>query len=430
MMTSRVDALGGTSTYEYDADGLLLTAVTNELGHVARATYDPAWQLIEERTDINGARTRYTYDPRGRVETVVRPGDSDAFPTLRYERRDDVLPLSVRTEKRRRANAASAYEKVTYFDGFGREIQTRSRVDGEQVRVTGTVGYNRKGDVVAKGTPLLRQGLDFEAPDVLPPTPVFNYRHDSLGRVIAAVNLEGREMLVRYTPWSAKTADVIDTDPAHPHRDTPEIKHFDAFGRIVGVTLTSAPGVTHRASYRYDLLGRLVATTDLEGRPAIISASYDNRGARLRFVHASAGARTMVFDAAGRVVRYSDDRKIVVARQHDALGRLVSEAVGGVVQERLHWDLTPGPARPARTRRRSRRPGDVRLRCAGARRRETEAHRRHGVSPRLHATTPRGSRHRRSIRTAARWRLPAGTTAACARWAASSPRRSTTTPGC
>ena len=200
MMTSRVDALGGTSTYEYDADGLLLAAVTNELGHVARATYDPAWQLIEERTDINGARTRYSYDPRGRVETVVRPGDSDAFPTLRYERRDDVLPLSVRTEKRRRTNAADAYEKVTYFDGFGREIQTRSRVDGDQVRVTGAVGYNRKGDVVAKGTPLLRQGLDFEAPDVLPPTPVFTYRHDSLGRVIAAVNLEGREMRVALHP--------------------------------------------------------------------------------------------------------------------------------------------------------------------------------------------------------------------------------------
>ena len=360
---------------------------------------------------------------------MVRPGDSDAFPTLRYERRDDVLPLSVRTQKRRRANAASAYEKVTYFDGFGREIQTRSRVNGEQVRVTGTVGYNRKGDVVAKGTPLLRQGLDFEAPGVLPPTPVFTYRHDSLGRVIAAVNLEGREMLVRYTPWSARTADVIDTDPAHRHRDTPEIKHFDAFGRIVGVTLTSAPGVTHRASYRYDLLGRLVATTDLEGRPAIIAATYDSRGARLRFVHASAGARTMVFDAAGRVVRYSDDRNIVVERQHDALGRLVSEAVGGVVQERLHWDLTPGQ------RGLLGRVDDLGGRVTfdyDAQGRVVEKRRRIGGTEYRLATptTPRGSRRRRSIRTAARWRLPAGTTGACARWAASSPRRSTTTPGC
>ena len=147
--------------------------------------------------------------PRPRQD-LVRPGDSDAFPTVRYERRDDVLPLSVRTG----SGAAPIPPTPTRRRSIStvcREIQARSRVDGEDVRVTGVVGYNRKGDVVGKGTPLLRKGLDFETPETLPPTPVFRYRHDSLGRVIVALNLEGREMRVRYTPWSATTAHVIDT---------------------------------------------------------------------------------------------------------------------------------------------------------------------------------------------------------------------------
>ena len=51
-----------------------------------------------------------------------------------------------------------------------------------------------------------------------------------------------------------------------------------------------------------------------------------------------------VYDARNRLVRYWDARNIVVARTHDAIGRLLTESVGGVVQETYHYDLAPGQA--------------------------------------------------------------------------------------
>jgi RHS repeat-associated protein len=277
---------------------------------------------------------------------LVRPGDTAAFPTVEYDRRENELPVRVHTRRRRRQGAAGVYEKVVFYDGFGRQIQERVRVDGERVRVSGAVAYTPKGEPASKGLPHFREGLAFEPPAALPPTPRFLYTYDGIGRLATATNTEGRQIRVRYTPWAAFHNDVLDTDPAHPHRDTPRIEHFDALGRLAGVTRQSAPGVGHRVRYTYDLVGRLLSTTDMEGRPALISAVYDARGARLRFTHAGCGTRTALYDAAGRVVRCQDDRGQTVERTFDALGRILTAGAGGAVEERYHWDEAPaGPGR-------------------------------------------------------------------------------------
>lgn len=341
MITRRVDALGAETVFEYDDEGLLVVRMTNAAGHVRTASWDASWQVIEEHTTASGTATRYTYDGLGRVVTVTSPGDTPELPTLRYTRDHTTLPTSLHIEKRKQSGADDVYEKVIYYDAFGREIQERSRVDENRVRVSGVVGQNQRGDPVYRGLPLFRNGLDFEGEHELPETARFTYRYDGIGRVIAATNPDGHTYEVSYTPWTAVHRDVIDTLPGHPHAETPRIQHFDVFGRLSGVTLTGDGGTSHRASYTYDLLGRLVASTDLEGRPALRSVRYDGRGARLRIEHVTAGTRTAIYDGPGRLVKYWDDRDMPVERTFDAIGRLLTESVEGVVQETYHYDLQP-----------------------------------------------------------------------------------------
>ncbi len=316
MIREKLDALGAKTAFEYDSDGLLVTKLTNAVGHTRTATYDPGWQLIEEHTAPDGTATRYTYDGLGRLTAVIRPGDSFELPTLRYSYDHSTLPASSRVDRRRAAGVTDVYTQVTYFDGQGRELQVRSVLDGDEVRVSGETRTNHRGDPVFKGFPSRATGLAYQA---VVSALGFGYTYDSAGRVTEAVNAAGSTAAVSYTPWTSTHVDVL---------GAVRIEHVDVFGRLEKVT---AGG--HTATYQHDLLGRLLATTDLMGRPALRAATYDWRGARLRIDHAAAGVRTALYDARRRLVSYADARGVAVTRDFDAIGRLKTESVGGTVQE-------------------------------------------------------------------------------------------------
>ncbi len=339
MVARRVDPMGAETSFDYGADGLLVTRVSNAAGHARTAGYDLGFQVIEEQTEPGGGATRYHYDGLGRVIRVVRAGDSDALPTLRYRHDHVAVPNSVRIEKRRTPGAVETYDKAIYFDGKGRPIQRRNRLEGDRVRVSGVLELNARGEPIAKGLPLFRNGLGYEEPAILPAAPRFTYRYDGIGRLVEAINPEGLRARTAYTPWTAELSDPLDNDPLHPHAETPRVQRFDAFGRLVGVTLVREDGTRPTVTYRYDLLGRIVASTDLEGRAALRSVTYDGRGSKLVIGHAAAGTRTAVYDARGRLVRYWDDRRQPVARTYDAIGRQLSESVDGAVEETYHYDL-------------------------------------------------------------------------------------------
>lgn len=341
LIARRVDPFGAETVFEYDSDGLLVVRMTNAVGHTRVAQYDPSWQLIEDHSTPDGSHARYIYDGLGRLVALIHPGDSEALPTLRYLHDHTSVPTSVRTERRALAGSPDAYVKVVYYDGFGRALQERTLVTPGKVRVSGVTQLNRRGDPLFRGQPQLRAQLDFEPPATLPPTPGSRYRYDAVGRLIEATNPVGKLLRTTYTPWTAEISDVIDTDPAHPHATTPRIQHFDAFGRLGSVTLVGLGAANHRADYRYDPLGRLIASRDLAGREALRRVVYDNRGARLQIDHVTAGVRTAIFDARGRLVKYQDARNTPVERSFDAIDRILSESVGGAVQERYHYDLTP-----------------------------------------------------------------------------------------
>ena len=338
MVERQRDALGRDTHYRYDTDGLLVVSSTNAEQHEQSATWDAGWQLIEESVSAAGARTRYTYDGLGRLASIVRPGDDDERPTVRYRYQDETLPRAIRTEQRRHSGEADVYERVEYYDASGNPIQERTRIDDERVHVSGAVELDRRGEPVRRGLDRYGTGLAFEPPAPLREGDGFGYRYDAIGRLVGADGPDGSRYDVRYTPWTATHRGNAPDSGDGGEATAPRTEHFDPFGRLVGVTRANGDGGGHRSDYTYDLLGRLIASTDAEGRPAFRHIDYDGSGNKLRIDHVATGLRTAVHDASGRLVRLWDERERVTSRRYDRLGRLAAVSMDGAEVERFHYD--------------------------------------------------------------------------------------------
>jgi YD repeat-containing protein len=156
------DANGNASQMGYDPAGLFTLSTTNTLGQVTRydyfgvngtalqtngsTTYGATFGLLKAVTDPNGALTEYRYDSFGRLTQVIRPNDSETWPTTQYTYTDaynagGLLGLRIQTTQREVSGNASAVRPLLeFYDGLGRLVQTRNEtVDGaEQVVVNTT----------------------------------------------------------------------------------------------------------------------------------------------------------------------------------------------------------------------------------------------------------------------------------------------------
>lgn len=347
MVTRKRDPLGNETVYEYGEDDLLVDRTVKPEGHEETAVWDRSWQLLDEQEDVAGSSTSYTYDGQGRLRSVVRPGDTLDMPTLSYEYQDSQFPRGKHVRKRRRSGETDVYERAVYRDGAGNQIQERTRVDEQRVRVSGPVQFDQRGEPIAKGDPSYRSRLEYESPDPIAPGEGIRFEYDSIGRLVSVTRPDGDDYEVEYTPWTATHRGRRDEEDGDA--DGPRIEHFDALGRLTGISRVDEDGMEHRATYNHDLLGRLVSSMDAAGRPAVEHIEYDASGNKLRIEHATAGVRTAVYDARGKVVRFWDDRNRIVERSFDDLGRLVSIEVEDTVVERYHYDETPqGPGRLVR----------------------------------------------------------------------------------
>ena len=124
---------GHTTTYSYDSFELYPTIISNALGHTSTLTYNYAVGDVKRVVDPNGMVQVYVYDGIGRVTSRKISSNTDADTLVTKEQTeyyDSLIPRRV---------VASVYhsegnepkKSFTYFDGFGRIIQTR--VSSEEV---------------------------------------------------------------------------------------------------------------------------------------------------------------------------------------------------------------------------------------------------------------------------------------------------------
>ena len=192
----------------------------------------------------------------------------------------------------------------TYFDGFGREISTRS--DGPGGAGPATVAadtiYDQNGRVYMKSYPYF-PGL--ENPRYI------QYTYDCLGRTIQKTNLaDGTTTQIAYCQ-----ALTTVTDP----NGNSTTRQRDVFGRVTQVV----EPLGFVTNYQYDALGNLLQVTDAQSHQTTIV--YDPLSRKIQMTDPVMGTWSYQYDSNGNLMSQIDAKGQTINFQYDALSRLTNK---------------------------------------------------------------------------------------------------------
>lgn len=279
---------GLTESFRYDAGGNL-TEWTDRLGRITRFEYDPLGRAIGSRwatglegrrrhdvlgnlvgiEDTAGVKSEFEYDAAGRLTAIT-----DAFKAITRYAYDPLGRLIGQTDQRGQRRTftygadgllagvrePSGDEGRYTYDAAGRLVAIRRPSGG-----VNRLGHDAAGNVTTEIDPLGSQ---------------WRYGYDAAGRVVESTDADGR--VTRYA--------------------------YDPAGRLA--ERLRADGT--RVTYRYDKVGNLVAADDAAfpvrvsfdraGRPTRVE--YPAIKKAVSYEYDTAGLRTKLTDASGRVIRY------------------------------------------------------------------------------------------------------------------------------
>ncbi len=292
------------------------------------AAYDLGTGTVILANNFGGATTLYTWDAFGRLASIVRPGDSLAYPTqaFSYTLANPVSHILVRA--REQSGAPETRQQATFYDGLGRQLMVQQQAEGGQVAVTGAVLFNARGSAAQQFYPYYVSGpLGYRTPEIT--RTAITLRYDPVGRVIREQEPDGAIRRVHYLPLQEAHFDKEDTRPASPYFNTPTTYFYDGLKRLRGVQEIDDAGSLY-TGYEYDPLGRLTRIADAHGN--ITTQVWDGLGRKREMVSPDAGHRAYVYDDAGNLIWTEDAKGQIVTYRYDAANRIVAE----------NWTDTPG----------------------------------------------------------------------------------------
>ncbi len=338
------NALGHTAKTRYygvpgsTESGCTTTAGTAAWSNNGVLTSGAFFGQVEDIADANSALTSFTYDSWGRQVGIWRPGEAKASghaatEVFTYENSGPFKVKHSRRDDLGGANAATYLESTTFYDTFGRAVQTQSEAASAGRIIVANTRYNGLDQVV-------RQSLSYEvsavlgayqAPDWSQPKTETSY--DGLGRVLTVTNPNGAQRQTRYrfgSTMANREIGVVD------ELGRQQIQEIDAFGRLVKakqytITVTGSPQqpnwsatVYAEANYEYDVADQLERVVEPDGAETIIG--YDAVGRKTAMSDPDMGVWLYRYDAAGNLRKQRDAKNMMTCFHYDSLNRLVGKS--------------------------------------------------------------------------------------------------------
>jgi RHS repeat-associated protein len=280
--TSKTDALGRMTTWEYDPNGNCVREV--DPNNFERLwTYNSFGQKRTE-TDKNSNATTYNYDANGLLtETVNAEGDHtwydyDALWRLRH------------VTDGRAAVAGDPSHTTTYtYD------------DADRLTIT-------QGPVITR----------------------HSYQYDKVGNRTQVINGRGYTTDCEYDN-NSNLLRIERVDRAGPN----QVTQYDYDNRNRKASMTDPNG--NVTTYRYDALDRLIEETDPENKKT--SYTYDSHGNVLSITDGSGVRTSYEYDALHRKVRQYDELDNHWSWQYDKLGNLTEHTDAKGNATRYEYDL-------------------------------------------------------------------------------------------
>lgn len=299
------DARGGAHVLAWnthDRTSLRSESVkTNDDVFVETLDVDPALGVIVRVTGFSGDVTRYTYDPLGRLEKIIRPGDTEALPTIAY-RYVQGAPLSrVITEKRTWSGKDTVERSEIVSDGGSRRRAVFTHLADGRIVQSSTAWLDATGNAYRVVRDRWATAADVANPPLRADGPAVEVWRDATGRTIRERTPLGLETKTVYEPLRAMRWNGAQSKAEPPYEGTPRITEQDGLGRVVK-ELDTLGGATVAVGYTRDAAGLLLSRTDPEGNVA--RYTYDGRGRRVTVDDPDAGHHRFVYDATGNVTAH------------------------------------------------------------------------------------------------------------------------------
>lgn len=313
---------GYSTTYKYDSTGTLVREIENALGQVASYDYDLGTGNLLSEIDPNGFATEYKYDTLRRLWKVIKPYDSEEYPTIEYNyQMRGSAPVRIMTLTREQSGADPVYETASFYDGFGRPIQIRKEAENTQSRVTNYF-YDTLGRLERKANPVIEQ----YSPKYVRPRSALNwttFRYNQLGELIQQENPDGTSKNIVYTGSIIQLYD----------EDNNKIEYtIDGFDRVVGVREFNN-GEEYTTTYEYDAQDNINIIEDHGGNT--IRYAYDSLGRKRLMTDHDLGVWSYEYDEADNLERQEDANGNIVDLTYDEINRIETKESGDA---RIEYD--------------------------------------------------------------------------------------------
>jgi RHS repeat-associated protein len=291
------------------------TVSTYTLPLASSAEYDTFSGQTLKTWGANKDTTRYQYDDLGRLTRLYRPGEGDSAAVKKHYY-DNSYPRSV-VDSVKITGSSYAVSK-TFYDGFGRGIQSQKRETDGKATIVNTQ-YDSVGQVRRVSNPIGTATTfgTYITTDYWTSQPKVTNYYDGVGRIIKTVYQDSTRDSVAYGDnwvkvWDARGDTAISRTNGFGMADTTVnglglltiVKH-DKMGR--DSVITDASG---KSTYcYYDTLGRIKGANGPDA-----SSGYYYRGQSVDYL--------VEYDQLGNITK-SMNAKAVVNYTYDALSRII-----------------------------------------------------------------------------------------------------------
>ncbi|MGA7732684.1 MAG: PA14 domain-containing protein [Chloroflexia bacterium] len=326
-----------TQTTEYDplfhTFGITVTEPITSL--VERHFFDYQLGVMTKTVTYNNVETDYTYDKFGRSKSEIKYGDTVVTPTTWIDYHDWAFydsgsPVKYVVNERELSGLNLYRPSATFYDGLGREIQTKKESkDLEQWIVVDKV-YDGLDQVTQESQPryiTVTFGSDlfweYTVPDLGSPDINWTrYQYDGAGR---KTRVEAPDSNIVTTMQYAiiGSSQVVTNTDANSHITRHD---SDVFGRLTAVreysgTITDTYQLYATTGYGYDPLDLLTVVTDTNSK--LITMQYDSLGRKTQMNDLAMGAWEYEYYPSGNIeTQWDNNTNKRISFSYDAMDRL------------------------------------------------------------------------------------------------------------
>ncbi len=281
----------------YDSAGVRTVEVTSPLNLKETTKFHAVWSSPTSEVDANGLETKRAYDAYGRLELITY---ADATQTkIDYRSCSGCSSYHASAKWYQQIKTTGSAAVRTYYDGFNREIGTRSKgLNGQDVYTLQS--YNSRGSVYQTSEPFYYGGSQ----------QTVTRSYDALGRVSSIGYPDSSSEVFAYNGLRHTTTNRLSQT---------QTRYLNAAGWVI----RSQDNTNTPVDFTYWPWGDLKTSQVNNDVKTLVNVVYDKLGRKTEMTDPNTGKTTYTYNSLGLVATQTDAKNQRTCFGYDALGRQV-----------------------------------------------------------------------------------------------------------